>query len=178
MNVFPALNPTFRYATPEDTARVRALIERVYRGPEARAGWTHEADLLQLPRTSDREVEALIASAKSRFVLVEEGGELIACALISHEGTDAYFGMFAVRPDRQAGGLGRMMLAECERRAGEVFGVRAMVMTVINLRHELITYYERRGYARTGETKPFPFEAVPGEKRRDFHLLWLRKELR
>jgi hypothetical protein len=33
-----------------------------------------------------------------------------------------------------------------------------MTMTVINLRRELIAYYERCGYALTGERLPFPFE--------------------
>jgi hypothetical protein len=29
-------------------------------------------------------------------------------------------------------------------------------MTVIDSRDALIAWYERRGYARTGETRPFP----------------------
>lgn len=167
----------FRYATPEDAGAVRALIELAYRGEQAAKGWTHEAGLLELPRTRDGEIEGLIADPAKFFVLAEDAGELIACALVSREGEDAYFGMFAVRPDRQAGGVGRAVLAACETRAHEKFNARAMVMTVINLRDELIAYYERRGYARTGETKPFPFDLVPGEKRRDFHLVWLKKGL-
>lgn len=31
-------------------------------------------------------------------------------------------------------------------------------MTVIDIRAELIAWYERRGYARTGITKPFPYD--------------------
>ena len=31
-----------------------------------------------------------------------------------------------------------------------------MRMTVIDLRVELIEWYERRGYRRTGQTRPFP----------------------
>lgn len=168
---------TFRYATPADAPAVRALIERAYRGEEASRGWTHEAGLLELPRTRDGEIEELIADPHKFFVMAENGGELIACALVAREGENAYFGMFAVRPDRQAGGIGRAVLAACEQSARERFNAGAMVMTVIHLREELIAYYERRGYARTGETKPFPFDLVPGEKRRDFHLVWLRKEL-
>ena len=30
-------------------------------------------------------------------------------------------------------------------------------MTVIRQRAELIAYYERRGYRRTGEERPFPY---------------------
>ena len=32
-----------------------------------------------------------------------------------------------------------------------------MRMTVISKRAELIAFYERRGYRRTGETEPFPY---------------------
>ncbi|MFT7467820.1 MAG: hypothetical protein ACI8PP_001062, partial [Candidatus Pseudothioglobus sp.] len=34
--------------------------------------------------------------------------------------------------------------------------VSRMIMSVITLREELIAYYERRGYRRTGEFEPFP----------------------
>lgn len=169
---------TFRYATPADARNVRALIERAYRGQEASRGWTHEAGLLELPRTRDGEIEEIIADPNKFFVMAEDAGELVSCAAVSREGENAYFGMFAVRPDRQAGGIGRAVLSACEQSAREKLNASAMVMTVINLREELIAYYERRGYARTGETKPFPFEVVPGEKRRDFHLVWLSKALR
>ena len=37
----------------------------------------------------------------------------------------------------------------------------SMRMTVIDCRDELIAFYERRGYARTGIKKPFPY----GDKR-------------
>ena len=31
-------------------------------------------------------------------------------------------------------------------------------MTVVNVRDTLIAWYQRRGYALTGETKPFPYD--------------------
>lgn len=33
-------------------------------------------------------------------------------------------------------------------------------MQVISLRDELIAYYERRGFRRTGETREFPYELI------------------
>ena len=30
-------------------------------------------------------------------------------------------------------------------------------MTVVHVRESLISWYERRGYRRTGETRPFPY---------------------
>ena len=54
-----------------------------------------------------------------------------------------------------------------------------MVMTVIEQRDELIAWYERRGYSRTGETAAFPYgDARFGEpKRPDLRFVVLTKEL-
>jgi len=49
------------------------------------------------------------------------------------------------------------MLEAAERWAIEHWSSRAMHMTVIVQRPELIAWYERRGYRRTGERKPFPY---------------------
>ena len=47
-----------RAATPDDVAALHPLIERAYRGDTAKAGWTHEADLLSDDRTSAAELAA------------------------------------------------------------------------------------------------------------------------
>lgn len=49
------------------------------------------------------------------------------------------------------------MIAEAERIAEKEWGAREMHMTVISLRAELIAWYERRGYRRTGKMSPFPY---------------------
>nr|QMS48136.1 N-acetylglutamate synthase [uncultured bacterium] len=60
------------------------------------------------------------------------------------------------------------MLAEAERIARVQFGQSIMRMTVIDIRDELIAFYERRGYVRTGVKKPFPYgDARFGLPRRD-----------
>ncbi|RZA19182.1 MAG: GNAT family N-acetyltransferase, partial [Lysobacteraceae bacterium] len=64
---------------------------------------------------------------------------------------------FSVRPDQQGGGIGKDVLAECERIARDEWSLPLMRMTVIDIRDELIAFYERRGYRRTGITKPFPY---------------------
>ena len=64
-----------------------------------------------------------------------------------------------VPPTLQGGGIGRRFLREAERVAQETFGISRIWMTVITLREELLAYYERRGYHRTGKTKPFPLES-------------------
>jgi len=53
-------------------------------------------------------------------------------------------------------------------------------MTVIRQREVLIAWYERRGYQRTGELKPFPYgdESVGRPKTRDLEFATLAKPLR
>ena len=47
-------------------------------------------------------------------------------------------------------------------------GMPTMRMTVIDIRDELIAFYERRGYRRTGIKKPFPYgDARFGLPKRD-----------
>lgn len=89
----------------------------------------------------------------------------------------AYFGMFAIEPKGHGGGLGKILIAEAERRVSELWGANQMVMTVINLRTTLIEWYERRGYRLTGATLPFPFSETSGETTRDFYLVEMRKDL-
>jgi ribosomal protein S18 acetylase RimI-like enzyme len=166
-----------RLAFVGEAAAVAALIEHAYRGEDALRSWTTEADFLTGPRSSLAEIKSLIADPQSRFVVAVEGdGTLGACALIRDEEGVAYFGMFGVRPDLQGAGLGREVLAAAEHEARALWGCPAMMMTVISLREELIAYYERRGYRRTGETKPFPFDEHTSATRTDFDLVVLRKD--
>lgn len=168
---------TFRWARPEEAAAIEALIELAYRGATAARGWTNEAALLTGPRTRPGEVAELIAAPGGGFVLAHVAERLAGCALLRQEGGAAYFGMFAVAPEQQAGGLGRALLAECERRARDEWAVSRIWLSVISLREDLIAWYVRRGYRRTDQTIPFPFSDWTGETRRDFHLSVLDKAL-
>ncbi|MCX5588468.1 GNAT family N-acetyltransferase [Streptomyces erythrochromogenes] len=148
---------SFRSAVEADVPELVVLVESAYRGDASRAGWTTEADYLDGQRTDPDGVRAVIDSEDGVLLVVERSGELVACCHIEHRGDHAYFGMFAVRPGLQGGGLGKEILAEAERRARETWGAREMRMTVVNVREELIAYYVRRGYRRTGELSPFPY---------------------
>ena len=167
--------PYYRYATSDDVEKVAALIERAYRGPEAAAGWANEAHLLTGPRTTEAEIATLIADRDSRFVLAEIREVLVGCALIQKDGDEAYFGMFSIEPSHQIAGLGKALLAKSEKAARDLWASKAMSMVVINLREELIAWYERRGYLQTGHREDFPFSPTAGELRRDFDLIELKK---
>ncbi|MET8771859.1 GNAT family N-acetyltransferase [Streptomyces sp. NPDC004658] len=148
---------TFRDATDADVDALVALIESAYRGDSSRAGWTTEADLLQGQRTDPQGVLEVIKAPESRLLTVERDGRIVACCQVEHRDDHAYFGMFAVSPTLQGGGLGKILMTEAERVARETWGATEMRMTVISQREDLIGWYERRGYRRTGETMPFPY---------------------
>ena len=156
MSVAPRV-ARYRHATTDDIAAIVALVESAYRGEVSKQGWTTEADLLDGQRTDPEGVRALIEAPDGRILLAEDASRLLASAHLERHGAWAYFGMFAVRPDLQGGGIGNAVLAECERIAREEWGCGEMRMTVISVRPELIAWYERRGYRATGETRPFPY---------------------
>ena len=151
----------FRDAVEADIPALVALVTSAYRGEASRAGWTTEADLLDGNRIDPEVLRADIAREHSRVLLAERDGEagtreLLGCAHLGIEHGAGYFGMFSIRPELQGAGIGKRLLAEAERLARAEWNLPAMRMTVIDLREELIAFYERRGYRRTGIKKPFP----------------------
>lgn len=170
---------TFRVAAPADIATIVALVESAYRGEASRQGWTTEADLLDGQRIDAQGVAEVIARPDSRVMLAVDAQQVLACAHVECQHGSAYFGMFAVRPHLQGSGLGNALLGECERIAREDWQCARLRMTVISLRDELIAWYERRGYRRSGQFKPFPYgDARFGAPRRDdLRFEWLEKSL-
>ena len=146
----------FRDATEADIPALVPLVTSAYRGDASRAGWTTEADLLDGNRIDPDVLRGDILRPDSRVLLAERNGIVIGCAHVSIEDGAGYFGMFAIRPDLQGAGIGKALLAEAERLVREEWKLPAMRMTVIDVRDELIAFYERRGYRRTGIKKPFP----------------------
>ncbi len=159
---------TFRAATDADIPALVALVTSAYRGDVSKQGWTTEADMLDGQRIDADVLRHDIERPRSRIIIGERDGVLLACAHVAEENGAGYFGMFSVRPDLQGGGVGKAMLAEAERVARGDWGLPTMRMTVIDIRDELIAFYVRRGYARTGIKKPFPYgDARYGIPKRD-----------
>ncbi len=152
----------FRQASEADIPALIALVTSAYRGEASQQGWTTEADLLDGQRIDADMLQADMLQADpskpdSMILIAEHHSGLIACAHIAVEDGAGYFGMFSVSPEAQRGGIGKRVLAEAERIARDTFGCTRMRMTVIDAREELIAYYLRRDYVRTGVKKPFPY---------------------
>ncbi|PPK64028.1 GNAT family N-acetyltransferase [Actinokineospora auranticolor] len=149
---------TFRRATLDDVPALVPLVESAYRGDASRVGWTTEADLLEGQRTDPEGVAEVITAPKSAVLLaVADDGALVSCCHVAEEDGAGYFGMFAVAPSAQGGGIGRAVLAEAERFALAEWGLTEMRMKVITARADLTAWYVRRGYRQTGELSPFPY---------------------
>lgn len=146
---------TIRTAVADDVDPLLELIHAAYRGEGGQNGWTTEAELIDGPRTT-RELLAVDLADPAITVLV--AGEHDGCAAVTHRAGEptASFGMFAVRPDTQGSGTGRALQSAAEEHA-RAGGATTMELCVIDRRVELIAWYERRGYVRTGESRPFPY---------------------
>jgi len=153
---------TVRTALPADLPSMHPVIERAYRGDSARQGWTHEADLLSGERIDQATLEAMFADPSHIFLIAEHGDAAVGSVSLTSRGDGlVYLGLLCVDPSAQAGGIGKAIIAAAEKAARADLDADRIEMTVIDSRVELIAYYERRGFVRTGEQRPFPVVLDP-----------------
>jgi ribosomal protein S18 acetylase RimI-like enzyme len=150
---------SLRKATKEDSGRIADLVNSAYRGDSSSQGWTTEAELLDGSRVNQEEVRTLIEAEKSMILLCLDRTEIIGSVHLRKMDSAAYLGLFVVKPTLQGLGIGKRFMRAAENIAQKEWGVARMSMTVITRRQELIAYYERRGYRRTGQISPFPADA-------------------
>lgn len=169
-----------RKAEEQDVAALHKLVESAYRGDSAKRGWTHEADLLGGQRTDLEALREIVQDRNQTILLAMDGQNIDGCVqLVRVKEGLAYLGLLTVDPDRQAGGLGKILLNAAELYVSENWQAQTIEMTVIRQRADLIAYYERRGYALTGERRPFPLDdpryGLPTTQELEFVVL--RKEI-
>lgn len=153
---------SLRLADPNDADAVAALINHAYRPAPGEEGWTHESEIVAGPRTDAVQVREVIKRPESVLLVAANKDVIAACVHVERRGEDAYIGMLAVSPELQGQGLAKNMLERAERHAQQHFGVTRFVMVVVSTRIELINYYLRRGYHRTGESMDYPLNANAG----------------
>jgi ribosomal protein S18 acetylase RimI-like enzyme len=147
---------TMRVATVADAAALTALVNSAYRGDSSRRGWTTEADLLDGQRIDVQKLNEMIVAPDSIVLIHERHERPVACVHLERTGDSCHISMVTIEPSLQGLGLGRQMLDTAERWAVEQWSSQSMHMLVIAQRGELISWYERRGYRRTGERQAFP----------------------
>lgn len=142
-------------ANSDDIPALVALLNSAYRGEGSKKGWTTEADLLSGQRTDAPMIQEEMNHPEGHFLkFTDENGNLAGCVYLRKTDKKMYLGMLSVSPLKQAGGIGKQLLAAAEKFALDRSCDR-IHMTVISVRHELIAWYERYGYYQTGERIPF-----------------------
>jgi ribosomal protein S18 acetylase RimI-like enzyme len=145
-------------ATKADVANLVKLVNSAYRGDSSKKGWTTEADLLDGIRTDEESMTALLQQEGSTLIKYEDEDQgIVGCVNLQTQGNKLYLGMLTVSPDLQGAGVGKRLLSAAEDFAREN-KFSSIVMSVISVREELISWYERKGYVKTGEKKPFPMD--------------------
>jgi len=142
-------------ATLTDVSALNILVNSAYRGESSKKGWTSEADLLGGIRTTEEGLTETIKKSNTFILKYTEAEQILACMMLVEEENSLYLGMLTVSPDLQGSGIGKKLLKSAEIFAKER-EILKIEMTVISVRSELIAWYERHGYVKTGETKPFP----------------------
>jgi ribosomal protein S18 acetylase RimI-like enzyme len=140
-----------RPGTSEDIPVIVRLVNNAYRGE---GGWTNESHLIAGPRTRAADVEQLNREPDGVILTSWEEGELAGCVYLKKEGEKLYLGMLSVWPARQGAGVGKALMAAGTEYARQQ-GCKVIRITVISAREELIAWYERHGFRRTGEVESF-----------------------
>jgi N-acetylglutamate synthase-like GNAT family acetyltransferase len=151
---------TFRVATQNDCEMLADFVNAAYRGPSSSAGWTTESHLLAGLRTDKEMISEMLSRSDSNLLLAfDKDSNLIGSVHLERRSEETcYLGMFTVKPISQTQGIGKSLLARAEQFARDSYKSGTMEMTVITARTELIAWYERRGYRRTGKMVPFPID--------------------
>ncbi len=167
--------PNILPATLADVPTLAALINHAYRGEASPRSWTNEAHLLKGARINEAQLrEMLLAPNALLLKLTDEANSLLGCVYLQQPGAWLYLSMLAVAPEAQAQGVGRQLLAAAEVYARQQNCLRIKI-SVLSARLELLAWYERHGYQRTGVAEPFPDTTAFGQPQQPLTLLELEK---
>lgn len=170
------------HAAEADYPEIIDLVNAAYRGRGAVASWNIETGIIAGTRLTDTLLrEDLAAKPQAHFLVHRdlESRAIIGTVWLEPVGNGAwYLGLFTVSPALQKQHLGRALLSAAEEFA-KSHGAGSIRMGVLSVRDTLIAWYERRGYARTGETEPYPYgdNRFGTPLREDLEFIILHKQL-
>ena len=170
-------NLDFSIASDADIPQLVNLVNSAYRGDSSKKGWTTEADLLDGIRTDEEALGKMIHQPDSVILkFTNNHNDLVGCVNLQKQGDKMYLGMLTVSPYIQAQGIGKEIVKVAEEYTKQQ-GCSSVVMTVITVRHELIQWYERRGYHQTQEKRPFPKDPRFGIPKQPLEFVVMEKQL-
>lgn len=161
--------------TPQDLPAVTQVVNSAYHGEPGSKSWTSESHLVTGERTTESILLDLIQQpAVTMFKCSDEAGKVLGSVLLEKKEGTLYLGMLSVSPQAQASGIGKKLLQFGEDYARE-HQYPSITITVIDLRHELIDWYKRKGFVPTGKLEPFSNKSSSALA--SFSFMELRKEL-
>ena len=164
-----------RLASKADVQQLTILINTAYR---TRGGWTTEEGMIQGDRIQEQQLYELLNSADFQLFVLEIENKLLGCIGVSLGQQVAEIGSFAVAPAEQNSGYGKQLLDFAESHIFEIFKKNVIQMSVLNVRTELLAYYQRHGYQLTEKIEAYPLGQKLGEPLIPLHLLILEKIIR
>ncbi|RYY71029.1 MAG: GNAT family N-acetyltransferase [Chitinophagaceae bacterium] len=165
-------------AEENDINAIVDLLNRAYRGDASTKGWTTEAHLIAGDVRTNADAVKKVLEQEGSVVLTytDEHRQIIGCVNLQQQDAKIYLGMFAVSPQLQGGGVGKKLLAAAETYAKNKH-CKAIFMTVISVRTELIDWYKRHGYVDTGHKKQFEEDGVSGKHLQALDFSVLEKQI-
>lgn len=161
--------------TLTDVPELTDLINSAYKGGDSERGWTSESHLVEGTRANEQMIIKYLDNKDVTILkLTDETNKIIGSVYLETKGTKLYLGMLSVSPSVQNKGVGRILLEEAENFAKQ-HHCTAITITVISVRAELINWYERRGFIRSGKLVPFPTNA--GNPKEPLELIEMEKAI-
>jgi GNAT superfamily N-acetyltransferase len=152
-----------RPAEPRDIPSLVSLINEAY---------LVEAPFMHGDRIDVAGVTRMMGAPNSAFLLHEVGSTIAGAVYVRWDSDRGFLGPLAVQPALQVSGTGRALITAAEQLCRE-HGARHLDLDVMSFRPELLPYYERLGFTRTG-TAPYPH---PERLRVDAELVLMTKPI-
>ena len=142
---------------------------------QSERSWTTEKAFVDGIRITNEQLSGDLSRSNFKlFVGENEQGLLVACIGLSFDHNSVEIGTFAIDSLVQNLGYGKQMLNYVAQSCSEV---RDLIMYVLDVRSELIAYYQRRGYQITGHTAPYPVNANVGQPLVPIQLIEMKKAI-
>lgn len=164
------------------------LINAAYRTSDTHS-WTNESTLVSGSRISVEMLTTLIEQSQNLntkdclYVATVHDPEtklenILGCIAVTKFENTIEIGTFAVQPNLQNSGIGKQILTVLESLMIRNHpNVNSFRMWVLDLRIELINFYQRRGYVLTGQSESYPIDAGVGKPLKDLNVLEMIKEI-
>jgi ribosomal protein S18 acetylase RimI-like enzyme len=170
---------TITPATPADIPALVPLVNAAYRGQgeDSPKGWTSESHLISGARTNAAGIAEILQNPDSVILkCIAKNGTLLGCVHLEKQEEKLYLGMLSVWPQAQGEGIGKHLLSAATDYAA-TSNCKKIHITVISARPELIAWYERHGYQRTGEIQSFHHGEKFGIQKQPLELVVLEKPI-